>query len=94
MQKIERPLEEQSSTLTRKGQVTIPVAIRRLLGVGPKDKISFVVQDDTVQLRRGVSVAERTAGMLKGPQPALSPKEEREAAADAIAEGALERMGE
>jgi hypothetical protein len=39
------------------------------------------------------SVVERTAGALKGTQPALGPQEERAAAEQAWADEALERMG-
>lgn len=33
-------------TLTSKGQVTIPVAIRRVLGLRDHDRVMFVVQPD------------------------------------------------
>jgi len=29
------------ATITKRGQVTIPAAVRRLLRVGPKDKVAF-----------------------------------------------------
>ena len=32
--------------ITQKGQVTMPAAIRRHLGVGPKDRIQYVIEDD------------------------------------------------
>lgn len=40
-------------TLTRKGQVTIPVTIRRLLGLGTNRKVALVIdeQDNSVRLR-------------------------------------------
>ena len=34
------------SNVTSKGQVTIPAAVRRHLGVATPDKITFVVEDD------------------------------------------------
>jgi antitoxin PrlF len=34
------------STLTSKGQTTIPKAVRRHLGLKPGDKIRFLVEDD------------------------------------------------
>jgi antitoxin PrlF len=34
------------STLTSKGQVTIPAAIRKHLGVATSDKIAFVIQPE------------------------------------------------
>jgi hypothetical protein len=39
------------------------------------------------------SVVEQSAGALKSDFPALSPREERTAAEDAIAEEAIKRMG-
>ena len=42
-------MKEFVSTVTRKGQVTIPVAIRKHLGVGTPDKVAFVL-DDTGQV--------------------------------------------
>ena len=39
------------ATITERGQVTIPAAVRRLLGVGPRDKVIFEVEDSgTVRL--------------------------------------------
>ena len=35
-----------TSTITSKGQTTIPKAIRRHLGLKPGDKIHFLVEDD------------------------------------------------
>jgi AbrB family looped-hinge helix DNA binding protein len=65
------------SSVTSKGQVTIPVAIRQLLGVAPHDKVAFVVEEDQVKLAPAGSVTARTAGALKSEQPMLSPAEER-----------------
>ena len=39
------------STMTRKGQVTIPKAIRDRLGVKEGEKVLFVMRDDEVVLR-------------------------------------------
>ena len=36
---------EVDSTISKKGQVTIPVEIRHYLGVGDGDRITFVVED-------------------------------------------------
>jgi antitoxin PrlF len=86
-------MREIISTITTKGQVTIPVEIRRLLGVGPQDKIAFVVENDQVHLLPRGSVAQRTAGALKSEQPALSPDQEREAAELAFAQEREEPVG-
>jgi AbrB family looped-hinge helix DNA binding protein len=39
-------MKEMVSTITSKGQVTIPAEIRRHLGVSQGDKLSFVIEDD------------------------------------------------
>lgn len=45
-----RPLKEITTTITQRGQVTIPAEIRRLLGLKPKDKVSFTIEDGEVRL--------------------------------------------
>ena len=84
-------MNEQLTIVTRKGQVTIPADIRRALGIKEGDKVAFVLEGDQVKLTRKGSVVEQTAGALKSDIPALSLREEREAAEQAIAEEALER---
>ena len=45
-------MRELRSKLTSKGQVTLPAAVRKHLGVGPKDTVVFVMRDDgTVEVR-------------------------------------------
>jgi antitoxin PrlF len=39
-------VQEIISTITSKGQVTIPAEVRRHLGVDTHDKIAFVLEDD------------------------------------------------
>lgn len=62
------------SKLTRKGQITIPVAVRRYLGVDTNDKVAFIIDSHgkvqvtqakypTIQSLRGA------AGSLKKPIP-------------------------
>ena len=40
------------STITDKGQTTVPKAVRDALGVGPGDRIAFLMQGDVVTIRR------------------------------------------
>jgi|CXWL01.1.fsa_nt_gi AbrB family looped-hinge helix DNA binding protein len=79
-----------SSTLTSKGQVTLPVEIRRKLGLKPGDRLYFDLQDDGLIRVDPRGYAERTAGILKDrvAKP-LTIREEKEAAADGWVEGAL-----
>ena len=39
-------MKEILSTISSKGQVTVPVEVRRHLGIGTNDKIAFVIEDD------------------------------------------------
>jgi antitoxin PrlF len=61
------------STVTSKGQVTVPVAVRRHLGIGAHDKVAFVLDESgavrlsvphypTIQSLRGI------AGSLSRPR--------------------------
>lgn len=54
-----------TTSLTSKGQVTIPKDIREKLGLKPGDRVIFdQAKDGTVQVRRAQH-AEEIAGMLK-----------------------------
>lgn len=84
---------QMTSSLTQKGQVTIPAPIRQLLKVQPYDRVIFKVEKGFVKISRTEGVVQRTAGMLAGPGPRLSARQERVAAEIAIAEDAVRRMG-
>lgn len=34
------------STITQRGQVTLPAEVRRRLGVKPTDRVEFIIEDD------------------------------------------------
>lgn len=54
------------ATLTSKGQITIPADIRRELGLGPQDLVSFTLMPDgTVVLRAKNKSLLGARGMLK-----------------------------
>ena len=42
--------QEHLGTITQKGQVTIPLAVRKLLGVKPYDRVTFRVTEGRVEL--------------------------------------------
>jgi len=50
------------STVTRKGQVTIPIDIRRKLGIHEGDQVEFSTVDDIVQVRPVENGGMRTSG--------------------------------
>jgi len=45
------PLKTDVTTLTTKGQITIPKKIRKYLGIKPKDRIKFEVEEGVVKIR-------------------------------------------
>jgi len=44
-----------ATRITQKGQVTIPVAVRRSLGLKPRDRVVFTVEGDRAVLQRAES---------------------------------------
>lgn len=43
-------MKEQFSSVSPKGQITLPIAVRRLLGIKPKDKVAFIVEEQGVRI--------------------------------------------
>jgi len=81
-----------TTTVTRKGQVTIPAEIRAALGISEGDTVEFELEDSSVRMRpRRGSIVDRTAGMFKSNLPPMSAEELRIAAETAIAEDVEER---
>ncbi len=48
-------MQQFETTVTEKGQVTIPLEIRRLMGLHPHDKVAFEMEGDVVKIRRASS---------------------------------------
>lgn len=67
--------EEHIRTVTTKGQVTIPVEVRRLLGVKPQDKVVFEVKDGRVELRPVTMTLRDTFGSVT---PRMRPEDYKE----------------
>ncbi len=86
-------MKEHVTVVTRKGQVTLPVEIRRRLGLKEGDKVAFVEDEQGIQVVRPESVVARTAGMLKSDLPVVSADEERQAVEQVIADEVVSRMG-
>lgn len=83
-----RQVKEILSTVTQRGQVTLPAEVRRLLGVGPKDKVAFTIEDGNVgvvsarlslkMVFGSVRPATSTEGLLAVSEDAKMEKVERE----------------
>jgi AbrB family looped-hinge helix DNA binding protein len=76
-------MREIPSTITKKGQVTIPVEVRRHLGLKTPDRVAFVIDEEESSVRLvaptypDISLLRGAAGKLKRP---LSWKRMREIA--------------
>lgn len=53
-----------TTSLTPKGQVTIPKELREHMGVKPFDRIEFYVENDEVKVRKAYPSLEEVAGSL------------------------------
>jgi len=87
-------MKQLTQVVTRKGQVTVPVEIRRKLGIKEGDRVTFVVDGEEIRFKRGDSVVQRTAGVFKGYGPRLTAEELREVAEEAFVEEAAGSGGE
>ncbi|MCF1462842.1 AbrB/MazE/SpoVT family DNA-binding domain-containing protein [Agrobacterium vitis] len=68
------------STITSKGQTTIPAEIRDMLGLKPGDKVRYVTQGNRVYLRVKNGNAMQLAGLLHDPSRPPMSLEEMDAA--------------
>ena len=86
------PEQEYSSLITRKGQVTIPIEIRRFLSFSEGDRVSFVLDTDRrAFFKKSTGAVVGTAGMLKTRKKPLTAEKMRELAELEIAKSAVER---
>jgi len=54
-----------SSTLTTKGQATIPVFLRKKLGIKPGEKLIFIESDQGITIKTHSQLVRELAGSLK-----------------------------
>lgn len=75
-------MKEITSTITSKGQVTIPSEIRKLLDLKERDKVAFIIEDDQTILFRPVKYpnVRSLLGNAKSNDPSLSWQEMRDIA--------------
>ncbi len=58
-------MKQFTTTITQRGQVTIPAEVRRLLNLKPRDKVSFEIDDVEVRLKPVAFTLESTFGSVK-----------------------------
>jgi AbrB family looped-hinge helix DNA binding protein len=77
------------ATMTSKGQLTVPVEVRRRLGLKAGTRVSFVpTEDGSYELRVKTGSAQDLKGILHGRVPTVSLEQMDEA----IARGAADTM--
>ena len=74
-------MREVLAATTQRNQVTIPAEVRRLLGLKPRDKVAFTIEDDGVVRLAAVSFSLESAyGSVK---PVAEPVDLEQAIEDA-----------
>ena len=58
-------MKEIVTTITQRSQVTIPAEVRRVLGVKPRDKVAFTIEDGGVRLASARFSLESAYGSVK-----------------------------
>jgi len=86
-------MEQAITRITSKGQVTVPVAIRRALGLKPRDRLAFTLEDGVATLRKAESIVDKLAGSVKYEGPPLDFKKLREEFARDMARNAAKGTG-
>ena len=84
-------MKEVLTTITKRGQVTIPAEVRRLLGVKPRDKVVFEIEDDQVRLAPAKFTLETAYGSIK---PTKRPEDFEEVARKAKEEHVKKAISE
>jgi AbrB family looped-hinge helix DNA binding protein len=79
------------SSVSPKGQVTIPIEIRRRLGIKPKDKVAFRVDDGQVRLIPARFTLETAYGSVS---PRHAPEDFEKMIDEAMEEHAVEVLRE
>jgi AbrB family looped-hinge helix DNA binding protein len=76
------------SSLSPKGQITLPLELRRRWGLKPKDRVAIQIEDDIVTIAPLRSPVEATYGVLSPLPRPLSVEEMTEIAAEEHAQAA------
>jgi antitoxin PrlF len=58
-------MDEFTATMTSKGQVTVPVEVRRRLGLKASDKLTFTIVGDEMRVRSPRAALEAVLGSIK-----------------------------
>lgn len=81
-------MKEMFSSVSPKGQVTLPVEIRRSLGIKPKDKVAFRFQNGKVEITPAPSPLHESYQAIPALKPPRTWKEIEAQISEEIAENA------
>ena len=87
-------MKEITTTITQRGQVTIPAEVRRILGVKPRDKVTFTIEGNEVRLAPASFTLESAYGSVKPSQRPEDFEKLSRAAKEAKAERTLRKLRE
>ena len=79
-------MQEFETTVTAKGQITIPQEIRRIMGLRPHDKVRFEVVGDTISIKHASSKLLQRFGSVAPKEKPEDFRAAREAFEKAVAE--------
>ena len=65
-------MKQVTATLTQRSQVTVPIEVRRVLGLKPRDKVAFTIEDGEVRLTSASFGLELAYGSI---QPSEKPED-------------------
>ena len=85
-------MKNSTSTMTIKGQVTIPIEVRRALDLKPRDRVTFVLENGSARIQTTKSKLDALFGSVKPKRMPEDFKELRRLAMEEVAEKALKEM--
>ena len=84
---IDQRMQQFTATTTQRNQVTIPAEVRRRLGIKPRDKVAFTIDDaGTVRLAAAQFSLESAFGSVR---PSARPEDFEQLSRDAKDEKAM-----
>ena len=84
-------MKELVATMTKRGQITVPAEVRKLLGLKPYAKVSFAIDDGEVRLRPAAFTVETAYQSVPALNQPLSDEEIGRIAKEDKAERTLQK---
>ena len=85
-------MKEFTTTVAQRGQVTIPAEVRRALGLKPRDRVAFTMEDGVVRLAPAAFSLESAYGSVEPSQKPEDFKEVSRVGRDAKAQSTVRKL--